>query len=264
MKKILLCILVGTALIFCITSSASAVMINQIRGGDRVVYDTVNDLYWYPYIDQFTGMTRDQQNQAINNLDYAGSTHWRMATATETTLQKDSLSEMATVGIIETSWMDYPGPDTTGLPRTPSSPHVAYSVPDPSDFWTPTQTWDDPDPANNPFWSGGTHAYTFNGRTTGWGWTNTGPGGFGGELEWLYASADDHFVAHGLLTGPGTFNTMTFNYDLHYREDWETMNPGMGPVGAWVVADKVPEPTTMLFLGIGLIGIAAVRRKIKN
>ena len=81
---------------------------------------------------------------------------------------------------------------------------------------------------------------------------------------WLCAEADDHFVAHGLLTGYGTYNTMTFNYDLHLRGDDETWNPGMGPVGAWVVADKVPEPTTMLFLGIGLIGVAAVRRRMKK
>lgn len=253
MRKVLLGFILGIVLIFGVSSSASAVMFNQFVAGDRVVYDDLNDLYWYPILTDFTGMSRAEQEAAIDDLFYAGTGEWRMATATETTVQKLSLAEMATE-VIPTSWADYGNPSLDN--RTLSSPNLALGV-SPADFFTPTFSTD------GEFWSANTPAYMFNGRTTGWGWTNTGPGGFGGDLEYLYAAADDHFVAHSFLSDT-PYSTMTFNYDLHFRGDEETFM-GMGEIGAWVVAQSVPEPSTIVLMGLGLAGLAGFgRRRFKK
>ena len=253
MRRVFWCLLLCTLLVFGISNSASAILVNKIVAGDRVVYDTLNDLYWYPILTDFTGKTRAEQKAAIDELFYAGTGKWRMATADETTLQKDSLAEMATVDVIPTSWADYGNPSLDN--RTLSSPVLAYDV-FPADFFTPTGY------TEGAFWSGYTPAYMFNGRTTGLGWTNTGPGGFGGDLELMYAAADDHFVAHSFMSD-APFGTMTFNYDLHQRGDEET-TMAMGGIGAWVVSRSVPEPSTISLLGLSLLGIIGMgRRKLK-
>jgi hypothetical protein len=238
-----------------VASSSNATLINKYFGedqSDRVVYDDMNDLYWYPILTDFTGMSRADQEAAIAALSYAGTDNWRMATATETTVQKYSLAEMATAAI-PTSWADYGNHSEEN--RTLSSPNLAFDV-FPADFFTPTGY------TEGEFWSGGTNAYMFNGRTTGWGWTNTGSGGFGGQLEFLFAAADDHFVAHSYMSEI-PFSTITFNYDLHLRGD-EEITMGMGDIGAWVVTNSinpVPEPATILLLGGGLAFLAFYRKK---
>jgi hypothetical protein len=256
-KRLILLVTLSFFLILGVSQPATAELVNLFgKGGDRVVYDSLNDLYWYPFLTDFTGMTRAQQEAAIDALFYAGTDDWRMATAIETTVQKDSLAEMASKAVIPTSWDDYGNPSYDN--RTLSSPNLAYEV-FPADFFTPTGS------TAGEFWSGGTPAYMFNGRTTGWGWTNTGPGGFGGELEYLYAQADDHFVVHNYMSET-PYSTMTFNYDLHLRDDEATLM-GMGGIGAWVVSSNVapvPEPATMLLLGSGLVGLAGFKRKLRK
>jgi len=54
-----------------------------------------------------------------------------------------------------------------------------------------------------------------------------------------------------LLTGQDWFLNFIGNKDTWFKAD---LSPG----------SSVPEPTTMLFLGFGLIGVAGIKRKFKN
>ena len=81
MKKILFAIVFG-AIILSAGPSAQAGLTNLCIGGDRVVYDNTNDLYWYPYLTDTTGMVRAQQEGFItgmNGCGYAGIKSWEMA-----------------------------------------------------------------------------------------------------------------------------------------------------------------------------------------
>ena len=258
MKKRFFLVALCLALFLCFSSSASAVMINEWWGGDRVVRDTVNRLYWYPILTDFTGMTKDEQLIEIANMDYAGSTDWRMATYKETSRMKKSFAKMATEKVMPTDFADLTSPSYED--RHIGSPWEAWKV-NPAEFFTSTGLGPMPmDFLGYP----GYFADMYNGRTDGWGWTNMGPGGFGGDVVWNNVGSDDHFVVHGILQGdPNYRRTMLFNFDQHWRDDDALVGPG-GTIGAWVVTKHVPEPSTMLFLGLGLIGIAAVTRRMKK
>ncbi|MCU7842776.1 MAG: PEP-CTERM sorting domain-containing protein [Candidatus Thiodiazotropha sp. (ex Monitilora ramsayi)] len=253
MKRVHSLLALGAILI---GGNASAALINQTYEGDRVVYDTYNNLYWYPSINQFTGMTREDQLTAIDNLNYAGSSDWFMASGMQTTTLKHSLADMATVDKFQTNFANLGNPSTD--PLTYSTPFIAYDV-FTTDFFTPTLYLND-----GAFWSGFTPALVFNGRTAGLGFTNMGPGGFGGPVVPSMDNADDHWVAHDLMNPDNPYNyaTMLFNSDLHYLSDDATDRPGFpGPIGAWVATTSVPEPTTLLLMTTGLVGIGFASRK---
>ena len=257
MKRLHIFIALATILL---GSNASAALINQTYGGDRVVYDTYNDLYWYPMINQFTGMTRQDQLTAIDNLNYAGSSDWFMASGIQTTVLKHSLADMATVDKFQTSFANLGASSTD--PLTFSTPFLAHDV-FTTDFFTPTLFLD-----GGAFWSGFTPALVFNGRTAGFGFTNMGPGGFGGPVAPSFDNADDHWVAHDLMNpdNPYNYSTMLFNADLHYLPDEATDRPGFpGPIGAWVATTSIPEPSALLLMTTCLIGIGfSSRKRIKK
>ena len=81
MKKALL-VLGVCAMVLSAGAPAKAGLTNLWIGGDRVVYDNTNDLYWYPYLTDTTGMVRAQQEGFItgmNGCGYAGIKSWEMA-----------------------------------------------------------------------------------------------------------------------------------------------------------------------------------------
>jgi hypothetical protein len=253
MKKAVVGIALCAALIFCMSGPAAATLINVNVGGERVVYDTLNDLYWYPILTDFTGMTRAEQEAAIDSLVYAGSNDWRMAAWVETSTLKYSLAEMATVDLMPTEFWCL---ETESLDnRTVSSPNLAWEV-DSAEFFTPTGVFD------MAFIGLDFMADVYNGRTAddAWGWRNEGDGN---PAVWAQGDADDHWMTHNFMTPDapeGYYLTMMFNNDQHYVPDDFTYNPMLGEIGAWAVTCEVPEALPLILIGIGLVGLGLVRR----
>jgi hypothetical protein len=254
MRKAVVGIVLCAALIFCMSGPASAIMINVNVGGERVVYDTITDLYWYPLLENFLGMTRAEQMAAIDSLAYAGSSDWRMADFMETTALKWSMSETATVQVLPTTF-EALGVEDTGI-RTLSSPNLAWVV-DSTQFFTPTN--------GEGFEVFGMPTLVFNGRYDGLGWVND----FVTPLRMDYG--DDHWMAHNFMTPDapeGYYLTMMFNSDGHpVGDDVTYRGEGImnwGGISAWAVTCEVPEALPLILIGIGLVGLAGLRRKFKN
>jgi hypothetical protein len=86
-----------------------------------------------------------------------------------------------------------------------------------------------------------------------WGWTS-------GETS-TYTNI--HYPSWYTHTGPHAY-AMTFDpvYGTWGRASFHTEVPGAGGYLRGVI--EIPEPTTMLLLGLGLVGLAGVRRKFKK
>lgn len=97
-----------------------------------------------------------------------------------------------------------------------------------------------------------------------------GPGSGGSDFNDL-----DYFVAGRIDEGvSGRWHESVWvygdeTYDEYYNVRWESEvdNAEYDWLGAWVVADRssvIPEPTTLILLSAGLIGLLALRRRSRK
>ena len=170
-------------------------------GGDEVVYDGNNGVFWYPHLLEMIRMTRDEQQGFIDNLNadaYGKRTDWHFATLDQVFSLKCSFDEMGQYS----QWFGPPGPST---------PQAVWPVRYVDQFFPPTEV--------KPTAMGGMIMQIYNGRTADdWGLRrdpdNTTAVRFG--------EGADHFVANPMAT-PGEFATLVHNYDQHYMADDATI-----------------------------------------
>lgn len=152
-----------------------------------------------------------------------------------------------------------------------------------TNYWNPSSPYisaevDNAPPASDiiALGSGGTETITFseivedplialvswNGNTVDFGVPieilSYGPGYWGNGTPILNSDGDGFYGSgevHGVIRLPGSYNSISFS---HTPEYWHGFTVGIMGLGQ----QPVPEPATMLLLGLGLVGLAGFRKRL--
>lgn len=107
---------------------------------------------------------------------------------------------------------------------------------------------------------------SFNGNTVEFGVPieilSYGAGYWGGGTPILNSGGTGFFGSgevHGVIRVPGSFTSLSFT---HTSENWHGITVGVVGLGSPQPPSTVPEPTTMLLLGFGIVGVAAFGRRL--
>lgn len=215
-------------LVMCLVLSVFALQANAslIEVSDTLVYDTVTSQYWYSNISAFSGGTGgvDVALKWIPD-NYYGLNTWHLASREE--------CSYLVAGTTMDDFMKYFAPTYAGVFDYPNHNYLGVG--------------------NYKYWAGGTDSYSLL-----------------PDSSWPIAL--DLFIVR-------------VNYDLN---DLEQINPlfmdflssdgpqwlGLSEVGAWVTASgsapgfheptPVPEPATILLLGMAMVGLAGIRRHLET
>jgi hypothetical protein len=206
----------------------------MMNGNQRLVYDAMLETFFYPHINDMLDMTRAEQQAFIDQMNaskYGGICDWVFANYEQSDGMKLSF------GLMADNFIEFEFPGTPpGAPRTVSSPFLAWPV-------VPADYFDISSIQFLPPIFGDMPIPTLNGRIySGWSVRRDGMDmSLPPDVAMRLGNADDHFVAHQLMT-PGVDATITFNHDTHDILDDETTREGFpGPLGAWVASVKGPR-----------------------